>query len=184
MRRIPRRVLTARPVDVAEHGTRAIRWNVLVLLRQSHAVRGPVVAGVINAIGVRPTVGVRTGQDVVLVASGRRPCPWNLVTFDIEGGRALDVVAIALLIAMQIGDVAGDELTLDVVPGGPVPMRSRALIRGVLPRCSWLRYACQVRVAACPPNDWASFWQIWSAPASPPRLPVPDGLSATKKLAA
>src|SRR5262249_44535862 len=115
MRRIPRRVLATRPVAVAEHGAGTIRRNVLVLLWQSHGVRGPVVAGVIVAVGERTALGVRTGQDVVLV--GRRPHTWNLVTFDIEGGGALDVVAVALLVAMQIGDVAGDQLALDVVPG-------------------------------------------------------------------
>src|SRR5271167_2971511 len=61
-------------------------------------------------------------------------------------------------------------------------MRPRALTLGVLPRCSWLRYACHVFAAAGPPNAWAWLWHIWSAPASPPRLPVPLGLSATKKL--
>src|SRR5712671_2560541 len=117
MRRIPRRVLAARPVAVAEHGACAIRRNVRVLQREGHGVRGPVVAGVIDAVGERPTLGVRTGQDVMLVAAGRRPDAWNLVTLDIERSRALDVVAVALLVAMQIGDVARDQLALDVVPG-------------------------------------------------------------------
>src|SRR5262249_47020779 len=54
---------------------------------------------------------------VVLVAAGRRSYTWNLVTLDIEGGRALHVVAVALLVAMQIGDIAGNELALDVIPG-------------------------------------------------------------------
>jgi hypothetical protein len=53
----------------------------------------------------------------VLVTTGRRPYPWNLVALGVEGSCALDVVAVALLVAMQIGDVAGDELALDVVPG-------------------------------------------------------------------
>src|SRR4029077_2821875 len=117
MRRIPRGVLATRPVSVAEHGARAIGRNVGVLLRQSHAIGGPVVAGVINAIGERPALGVRTGHGVVLVAAGRRPYPWNLVALGIEGGCALNIVAVALLITMQISDIAGDELALDVVPG-------------------------------------------------------------------
>src|SRR5262252_1325874 len=117
MRRIPRRVLAARPVAVAKHGPRAIRRDVRVLLRQRHAVRGPVVAGVIGAVGERTAQGVRTGQDVVLVAAGRRPHPWNVVTLDGERGRTLDVVAVALLVAMQVGDVAGDQLAPDIVPG-------------------------------------------------------------------
>src|SRR5260370_39175815 len=94
-----------------------MRRNVRVLLRQGHGVRGPVVAGVIGAVGERPTLGVRTGQDVMLVAARRRPYARNLVTLDIEGGRALDAVAVALLGAMQIGDVAGDQLALHDVPG-------------------------------------------------------------------
>jgi hypothetical protein len=38
MRRIPRGVLATRPVGVAEHGARAIRRNVRVLLRQGHGI--------------------------------------------------------------------------------------------------------------------------------------------------
>src|SRR4029077_10733343 len=49
--------------------------------------------------------------------AGRRPYPWNLVALGIEGGCALNIVAVALLITMQISDIAGDELALDVVPG-------------------------------------------------------------------
>src|SRR5258706_8364967 len=54
MCRIPRRVLATRPVAVAEHGAAAIRRNVRVLLRQSHGVRGPVVARVIGAVSEPP----------------------------------------------------------------------------------------------------------------------------------
>ena len=50
MGRIPRHVPAARPVGVAKHGARAIRWNVRVLLRQGHGIRGPVVAGMIGCI--------------------------------------------------------------------------------------------------------------------------------------
>jgi len=82
---------------------RAICRNVLVLLWQRHAVRGPVVAGVIDTVRECPALGVRTSQDVVLIAGRRRsPYTWNLVAFDIEGGRVLDIVAVALLVAMQI----------------------------------------------------------------------------------
>jgi hypothetical protein len=84
---------------VAEHGARAVCRNVLVPLRQSQLLRGPVVAGVIRAIGERPAQGVRTSQDVMLIAR-------NLVAPCIERGGALDIVTVALLVAMQIGHVA------------------------------------------------------------------------------
>jgi hypothetical protein len=106
MRHIPRGVLATRSVDVAEHGARAIRRNVLVLLRQCHAVRRPVVAGVIGTVRKRPALGARTSQDVALIGGRRRgPHAWHLVTLDIKCGGTLDVVAVALLIVMQIGDV-------------------------------------------------------------------------------
>src|SRR6516225_9660939 len=41
----------------------------------------------------------------------------NLPASCIQRGRALDVIAVALLVAMQIGDVAGDQLTFGIVPG-------------------------------------------------------------------
>jgi hypothetical protein len=108
-------------------------------MRQRHPVRGPVVAGMIDAVGERPAW---ESEDVVLVAGGRgstrrlapRRVRWHV-------GRCCGL-------AMQIGDVAGYRWPLTLYHG-PVLMRSRALIRGVLPRCSWPRYACQVRVAAC-----------------------------------
>jgi hypothetical protein len=53
----------------------------------------------------------------MLVAARGRRYPRNLITLDVEDRRALDVVAIALLVAMQIGDIAGDQLALDVIPG-------------------------------------------------------------------
>jgi hypothetical protein len=71
----------------------------------------------IGAIVERSARGVRAGQDVVLVAGGRRPHPRNLVALGIEDGRALDVVAVGLRVAMQIGYVTGDQLAPDVVPG-------------------------------------------------------------------
>jgi hypothetical protein len=52
-----------------------------------------------------------------LPVGGGVPYTWNLVTLDVEGSRALDVVTVALLVAMQVADVAGDQLALDVVPG-------------------------------------------------------------------
>src|SRR6267154_3200127 len=88
---------------------RTVRRNVRVLLRQRHAVRGPVIAGVLDPVSERPAQGVRTRQDFMLIAG-------NLITPCIQRGGALDVVAVALLVAMQISDVAGDQLTLGVVP--------------------------------------------------------------------
>ena len=41
----------------------------------------------------------------------------NLVAPCIQRGRALDVVAVALLVAVQIGDAAGNQLALGIVPG-------------------------------------------------------------------
>src|SRR5579872_6190078 len=81
MRSIPRDVRAARPVAVAEHGARAIRRNIRVLLREGHGVRGPVVAGVIVSVDECPAIGIRTGQDVVLIAAGRRSHTGNLVAF-------------------------------------------------------------------------------------------------------
>jgi hypothetical protein len=40
---------------------------------------------VIVAVGERPALGIRSGQDVVLVAAGRRPYAGNLVALGIEG---------------------------------------------------------------------------------------------------
>jgi hypothetical protein len=74
----------------------------------------------------------------VLIAAGRRPYTWNFITFDVERGRALEVVAIALLVAMQIGDVAGDQLAPDVVPGAGADAIARIDTRLVAAR-SWLR---------------------------------------------
>src|SRR4051794_6299456 len=79
----------------------------------------------IVAVGERPPGGVRAGQDVVLVLALRRAHARNLIPLGIEDARALDVVAVALLIAVQIGDVAGDQHALDVVPGAGADARAR-----------------------------------------------------------
>src|SRR5690242_2657165 len=42
---------------------------------------------------------------------------WNDVALGVEHIRLLHVVAVALLVTMQISDVAGDQHTLDVEPG-------------------------------------------------------------------
>src|SRR5262249_19084371 len=136
MCRIPRHVAAARPVAVAEHGARPVcryfRRRVCRPL-QGHAVRGPVVAGVIVAVGERPAGGVRAGHYVVLVGAGSPSSTGNLVPLVIEVGRLLDVVPVALLIAMQIGDIAGDQLALDVVPGAGADASARIDPRRVAP---------------------------------------------------
>jgi hypothetical protein len=180
--RIPGGVLAARPVAVTEHRSRTIRRNVLVLLRQGHGVRSPVVAGVIVAIGERPPLGVRTGHYVVLVAAGRRSNTWNLVTLDIEGGRALHVVAVALLVAVEIGDIAGDQLTLDVVPGAgadPIARIDARLVATLFLGEIGVPSAC----GGWPAQRLGFVLAYLVGAREPPRLPVPDAFSAMKKLA-
>jgi hypothetical protein len=90
------------------------------------------------------------------------------------------VVAITLLIAMQIGDVAGDELA-DVVPRAGADTIARIDRRRVA-----TLFLAEIGVpSACGglPATGPRFGKSGPAPTSPPRLPVPDGLSATKKLA-
>src|SRR5690348_10224038 len=58
-------------------------------------------------------------------------------------------------------------------------MRSRALTAGCPPVACVLRYARHVRAPA--PAAAARSWQILSAPASPPRLPVAGDALLTKK---
>src|SRR5205823_8871806 len=82
------------------------------------AIRGPVAAGVIETVGERPALRVRTGQSVVLILRALRHADaWNDLPFGVEHIRLLDVVAVALLVTMQIGDIAGDQRTLGVEPG-------------------------------------------------------------------
>src|SRR2546430_6734929 len=57
MDRIPRNVPAPGAVRVAEHGARTFCWEVRIRLRQAHAVRGPVVAGVIETVDVGPALG-------------------------------------------------------------------------------------------------------------------------------
>src|SRR6516165_1704598 len=130
MRRIPRRVPAAGAVGVAEHGARPVCRHVrgrVCRPRQGHLIRGPVVAGMIVAVGERPAGGVRAGHGVVLVAAGtgRGSYTGNLVTLGIEGGRLLDVVAVALLVAVKIGDAAGDHHAPDIVPGAGADATAR-----------------------------------------------------------
>ena len=54
----------------------------------------------------------------------------NLLASCIQRGRALDIIAVALLVAMQIGDVAGDQLTFGVVPGSGTDVGAPAVNSG------------------------------------------------------
>src|SRR5712671_3962448 len=118
MHRIPRHVTAPGAVRVAEHGARTLCWEVRIRLCQRQAIRRPVAAGVIEAVGERPALGVRTGQSVVLILRALRHADaWNWLPFDVEHIGLLHVVAVAMLVSMQIGDVAGDQHTLDVEPG-------------------------------------------------------------------
>src|SRR5437870_5765042 len=118
MHRIPRHVPAPGAVRVAEHGARTLRREVRVRLWQRHAIRSPVAAGVIETVGERPALGVRTGQNVVLILRALRDADaWNDLPFDVEHIRLLHVVAVALLVTMKVGDVAGDQRTLDIEPG-------------------------------------------------------------------
>src|SRR2546421_12827226 len=116
--RIPRHVPAPGAVRVAEHGARTLRREVRVRLWQRQGIRSPVAAGVIETVGERPALGVRTGQSVVLILRALRHADaWNDVPLGVEHIRLLHVVAVALLVTMQVGDVAGDQRTLDVEPG-------------------------------------------------------------------
>src|SRR5215510_2060908 len=118
MHRIPRYVPAPAAVRVAEHGARTLCWEVRVRLWQMEAILSPVAAGVIETVDIRPTRGVRTGQNVVLILGSLRPLDaWNDIALGVEHIRLLHVVAVAHLVAMQIGDVAGDQHTLNVEPG-------------------------------------------------------------------
>src|SRR5262249_8579024 len=96
MRRIPRHVSAPGAVRVAEHGARPFRREVGVRLCQRQAIRGPVAAGVIEAISIRAALGIRTGQNVVLILGALRPLDaWNDIALGVEHIRLLHVVAVA-----------------------------------------------------------------------------------------
>src|SRR5438552_5761755 len=72
----------------------------------------------IETIGERAALGIRPRQNVVLILRALRHADaWNLLPFGVEHIRLLHVVAVALLVTMQIRDIAGDQHTLDVEPG-------------------------------------------------------------------
>src|SRR5215471_8913260 len=80
---------------------------------------------------------------------------WNDLPFDVEDIRLLHVVAVALLVTMQIGDVAGDQHALDVEPGSRTDAIPRIHARGVaallltevgMPSASGVRAAQSLRL--------------------------------------
>src|SRR5439155_13168254 len=120
MRRVPRKRRRARietrPVVVADH-------------RDSVAALGPVAAGHILAAGERGAVGLRPGEDVVLV---RRVAPAvdDLAFF---GERSL---LAEIVVAVQLREVARDDDSLGVLPGSVTDAilcvdRGCALCRGL-----------------------------------------------------
>src|SRR5262245_281175 len=121
MRRVPRGVARTlkTAVGMAEHGAHAIRGHTLLgLVRRrlrGHGVRGPVGASVIDSIGERPPAGVRAGQDVVLLPAGV-VTPRNHLAFLIQHGRPPNGIAVALLVAVEVGNTACDHLALGVEP--------------------------------------------------------------------
>src|SRR5262245_19354419 len=56
MRRIPRYVLAALAVRVADHGARTLCWEAGIRHRQMQVIVGPVAAGVIETVGERPAL--------------------------------------------------------------------------------------------------------------------------------
>ena len=60
-------------VGIAGHGARTLRREAFIRLWQMQAVRGPVAAGVIETVGERPALGIRPGQDVVLILGSFLP---------------------------------------------------------------------------------------------------------------
>jgi hypothetical protein len=64
----------------------------------------------------------------------------NNLTLDVQHGLAADVVAVALLVAVQIGKVARDQLVLDVVPGP-----GAYAVAGIDARCGAFLLLAQIR---------------------------------------
>src|SRR5688500_5155250 len=100
---IPRGIGAAQPIVMADDRAFGIR-----------AAR-PVVAGQRRRRADRqPPVRIRSGQDVVLVRLVADSL--HLRTLLVERGRLADVVAVALIVTVQVGDAGGDEHALGVVP--------------------------------------------------------------------
>src|SRR5258706_6052532 len=103
MRRVPRDVIAAVPVRMAEHR--------LVV----GAVRGPVVAGGVEARRKCTPIGIRAREHVVLVRHVADA--FDQPALLIERVGLLHVVAVPELIALQIADVRCDQRALRIVPG-------------------------------------------------------------------
>src|SRR5262245_25138611 len=107
-------------VGMAEHGTHAIRRHALLGLirrrRHGHGVRGPVVARVVDAIRERTPAGVRARQDVVLAYGPLAAAAGHDSALLVQHGRLPDGIAVALLIAVQVGNAARDHLPFGIEP--------------------------------------------------------------------
>src|SRR5215471_11869017 len=117
MRSVPRGVVSSAAVYVSKHRPRQDPRRVRVVARHVHAVRSPIVAGVIDAVGEGASGGVGAGQGVMFVLYALGAAALNLSALFRERGGPLDVVAIALKVAVQVVDVCGDHLALGIVPG-------------------------------------------------------------------
>ena len=125
--------------------------------------------------------GIRAGQDVVLIRLVSDAV--DLLAVLINGRWLSDVVAIALEVPMQVGDVGCDQLTVCVEPGAAADPRSR-VDRGLWgcasPACLGGAEIGSPRAVAAPAAA-ASIWQCASAPASPPRFPPSPGPTLVTK---
>src|SRR6185369_10797705 len=104
VRRVPRRVAAAGAIVMPELG------------RPGRPTR-PVAARVVGAVGVRAAVGLRSGEDVVLVR--RIADTLDRLALLADGGRLVDVVAQTRLldgVAVQIADVLCDAPAFGAVP--------------------------------------------------------------------
>lgn len=104
MNRIPGTVRAAQSIGVTDHR--------LVIL----AIRSPVVARHIyaNRKWKGSTTGIRAGQYVVRIVLLAEP--WVQLSFFVQSSVRADVISIPLDIAVKIGHVGGDQLTLCVMP--------------------------------------------------------------------
>src|SRR5688572_21833215 len=99
---VPGCVAAAQPVVMTDHGV-------------ARAVARPIVTGSDRrAAQQHASVRVRPGKDVVLV--GRIAATFDGIALLIERGLFVDVVAIAMNVAMQLGNVARNQVTLSIVP--------------------------------------------------------------------
>src|SRR5258706_1700375 len=110
---VPRGVAAAGAVGMTKHRPCRNPRGVRVIARHVRVGRSPIVAGVVDAVGESAAIGVRPRQDVVLVRHVARA--FDRLALLIQGGSLLDVVAIALLIAMQVGDARRDHGALCTV---------------------------------------------------------------------